>query len=253
VQPEILPRAVGPRPAGIDDDALETWLAQAEIVGVEGLDTGITKPQRVTLRKDGIELRAVFKQLSTDFGIQDRTRAMNESDRYQYEMAAYKLDRLIGLDMVPVTVLRSIKGKQGALQFWIEGALSVREILQQKLQKAGWCESGPQYNLMNVFDLLIHNADRNQQNALWTRDWTLVLIDHTRAFAALTGNPTLLYRGGAYVPPALAKRLESLDQETLTKTLGPYLQQRQISAILKRRDLLLKNYTTRGAAGAAGP
>ena len=253
VQPEALPRAVGPRPAGIDDDALESWLAQAEIVGVEGLDTGISKPQRVTLRKDGIELRAVFKQLSTDFGIQDRTQAMNESDRYQYEMAAYKLDRLIGLDMVPVTVIRGIKGRQGALQFWVEGAINVRDMIEQKVQKAGWCESGPQYNLMNVFDLLIHNSDRNQGNALWTQDWTLVLIDHTRAFAALMQNPTLLYRGGAYVPPALAARLASLNEETLTKALGPYLKKPQISAILKRRDLLLKNYTTPVAAGAARP
>jgi hypothetical protein len=252
VQPELPPRAVGARPAGIDDDALESWLAQAEIVGVESLDTGITKPQRVTLRKDGVELRAVFKQLSTDFGIQDRTKALNESDRYQYEMAAYKLDRLIGLDMVPVTVLRSVKGRQGALQFWVEGALNVRDILEQKLQPSGWCETGPQYNLMNVWDLLIHNADRNQGNALWTKDWTLVLIDHTRAFAALMQTPTLLYRGGAYVPPALAARLAALNQETLTKTLSPYLQRRQIDAILKRRDLLLKNYTSRSAADGAG-
>ena len=66
--PEALPRAVGPRPGGLDDDALDAWLATAEIVGIEDLPTGITEPQRVTLRKDGVELRAVLKQLSTDFG-----------------------------------------------------------------------------------------------------------------------------------------------------------------------------------------
>ncbi|HKE45138.1 MAG TPA: metallophosphoesterase [Steroidobacteraceae bacterium] len=252
VQPDALPRAVGARPAGLDDDALESWLAQAEIVEVDNIDTGITKPQRVTLRKDGVELRAVFKQLSTDFGIQDRFQAMNESDRYQYELAAYKLDRLIGLDMVPVTILRSVKDKPGALQFWIDDSINVKAMIDAKVRPSGWCDSGSQYNLMNVWDVLIHNADRNQGNALWTKDWTLVLIDHTRAFGAQVQNPTLLYRGGAYVPPALAKRLATLNQETLTKTLGQYLQRRQIDAILKRRDLLLKNYTTRPAAGGAG-
>ena len=33
-----------------------------------------------------------------------------------------------------------------------------------------------------VFDELIRNKDRNQGNLLWTRNWTLWLIDHTRAF-----------------------------------------------------------------------
>ncbi|MEX1993113.1 MAG: metallophosphoesterase, partial [Steroidobacteraceae bacterium] len=70
--PEIRARAVGPRPAGLTDDVLEGWLAEADVVGVEELDAGITEPQRVTLRKDGVELRAVFKRLSTDFGVDRR-------------------------------------------------------------------------------------------------------------------------------------------------------------------------------------
>jgi hypothetical protein len=250
LQPEVLTRAVGPRPAGIDDDALESFLEQAEITGIEDLDTGITKPQRVTLRKDGVELRAVFKQLSTDFGIQDRTKALNESDRFEYELAAYKVDRLIGLDMVPVTVLRTINGHPGALQFWINDAINVRKMLEQKLQPAGWCDVRPQYNLMNVFDILIHNTDRTQENALFTKDWTLVLIDHTRAFPALVKNPTLLYKGEPVVPPALAARLAALNEEVLTKALTPYLQKRQITSLLKRRDLLLKDYTTHNTADA---
>ena len=144
-----------------------------------------------------MELRAVFKQLSTDFGIQDRVKALNESDRFECELAAYKVDRLIGLDMVPVTVLRTIKGHPGALQFWINDAINVRKMLEQKVQPGGWCDIRPQYNLMNVFDILIHNTDRTQENALFTKDWTLVLIDHTRAFPALVKNPTLLYKGRA--------------------------------------------------------
>lgn len=245
LQPEVLPRAVGSRPAGIDDDALETWLQQAEIVGIEDLDTGITKPQRVTLRKDGVELRAVFKPLSTDFGIQDRIKAMNESDRYEYEVAAYKVDRLLGLDMVPVTVLRSVKNHRGALQFWINDSINVRKMLEQNLQPSGWCDLAPQYNLMNVFDILIHNNDRTQENALFTKDWALVLIDHTRAFSTQLTNPTLLYRGEVKVPPALAARLATLNEDMLKKELGPYVHPRQISTLLKRRDLLLKNYTNK--------
>jgi hypothetical protein len=245
LQPEILPREVGPRPRGLDDDALAQWLQQAEVVNVEELDTGITHPRRVSLRKDGVELRAVFKQLSTDFGITDRTRVLNESDRFEYELAAYKLDRLLGLNLVPVTVPRTIKGHRGILQFWIDDSINVRKKLEQKLKPAGWCELAPQYNLMNIFDFLIGNTDRTQENALFTKDWMLVLIDHTRAFSLYQKKPALLYPGEIYVPPAFAARLKTLNREMLRNELGPYLHRRQIDALLKRRDLLLNKYGTR--------
>lgn len=248
-QPDVLPRAVGPRPAGIDDDALEQWLEQTDVVGIEDLDTGITDPQRVTLRKDGVELRAVFKRLSTDFGIRDRTQALNESDRFEYELAAYRLDRLLGLDMVPVAVPRTINGQKGILQFWIDGSINLRKMLEQKLQPDGWCPAEPQYNLMNVFDILIHNTDRTQENALFTKDWMLVLIDHTRAFPTHLKNPVLLYQGEVQLPPALADRLMTLNREMLQKELGPYLHGRQITALLKRRDRLLKEYRARAVDG----
>jgi hypothetical protein len=248
-QPEVPARAVGPRPAGLDDDALEQWLVDAEVLNVEDIDTGVTKPHKVTLRKDGIELRAVFKEVSTDeTGAYDRGAAVNTSDRFQYELAAYQLDRLLGLDMVPVTVKRSVKNRRGVLQFWVDNSINVRRMLEQKKQPDGWCPVGPQYNLMNVFDVLTYNSDRTQENALFTQDWMLVLIDHSRAFRTLSGNPTLLYKGGVKVPAALAERLKRLDRETLKTRLGSNLQLRQIDALLKRRDRLLKEYAAPAAA-----
>jgi hypothetical protein len=251
-QPEVLPRAVGPRPDGLDDDALERWLAEAEVVDIEDLDLGITNPRRITLRKDGVELRAVLKQLSTTTGGHNQSQAIEGSDRFEYELAAYKLDRLLGLDMVPVTVERTVKGRRGVVQFWIDGSINVRKMLEEKKQPSGWCDIGPQYNLMNIFDVLIHNSDRNQGNALLTSDWTLVLIDHTRAFRLGLKHPTLLYRGEIQMPPALAARLSTLTRERLLETLGPYLHARQIDALLKRRDQLLKDRDSPAAAGQSG-
>ena len=247
VAPEPLARAVGPRPDGLDDDALEGWLAHADIVGVEELPAGITEPQRVTLRRDGVELHAVLKQLSTDFGASDATRSLNEGDRFEYEVAAYKLDRLLGLGMVPVTVPRTIDGRKGALQFWVEGAINARQMIEGGRAPAGWCPVDPQYNLMNVFDLLVHNTDRTQENLLLTRDWDVVLIDHSRAFTLRQQPPRLLYQRPVTLPAALAARLAALDRASLERELGPWLQRRQIDAILKRRDLLLREH---GAAAA---
>lgn len=247
--PEVRARAVGPRPPGIPDDALEAWLEQAEVVAVEELDAGVTQPQRVTLRKDGVELRAVFKHLSTDFGKVDRRQALDVTDHFEYEIAAYRLDRLLGLDMIPVTVPRTIDGRRGILQFWIDGSINLRTMLEKKIQPDGWCDAEPQYNLMNVLDVLIHNTDRTQESALFTRDWTLVLIDHSLAFRTHLKRPRLLYMGELQLPPALAERLGTLDAAQLQQALSPRLQKRQIEAILKRRDQLLREYRARAAAG----
>ena len=242
VAPEPQARAVGPRPDGLDDDALEGWLAHADIVGVEELPAGITEPQRVTLRRDGVELHAVLKQLSTDFGASNATRSLNEGDRFEYEVAAYKLDRLLGLGMVPVSVPRTIDGRKGALQFWVEGAINARQMIEGGRTPAGWCPVDPQYNLMNVFDLLVHNTDRTQENLLLTSDWDVVLIDHSRAFTLRQQPPRLLYQRPVTLPAALAARLAALDRASLERELGPWLQRRQIDAILKRRDLLLREH-----------
>ena len=240
-QPESPPRAVGSRPGHLDDDALERWLTEAEIVGVEELDTGITEPQRVTLRKDGVELRAVFKRLSVSFEGGTTARSF-DADRFEYELAAYKFDRLLDLDMVPVTVQRTVGRHKGILQFWVDDSINLRQMLEQKLQPAGWCPTNPQYNLMNIFDLLIHNTDRTQQNALFTKDWMLVLIDHSRSFGTDLKAPTLLYRNPVELPAALAERLAALDKSTLQTALAPWLHRRQIDALLKRRDRLLSEY-----------
>lgn len=240
--PVVSTRAVGSRPKGLDDDALEHWLATAEVASIEELDAGITQPQRVTLRKDGVELRAVFKQLSTTYDDARGAKSSFDSDRFEYELAAYKLDRLIGLDMVPVAVPRTIGKRNGVLQFWIDDSMNLRHMIEQKLQPAGWCEALAQYNLMNVFDVLTENTDRTQENALFTRDWMLVLIDHSRAFSTRTQDPVLLYKGGVVVPPELAERLRALDRQTLQDALGAYLHRRQIDALLKRRDRLLSEY-----------
>ena len=234
--PEALPRAVGPRPGELDDDALAAWLATAEIVATEDLATDITRPRRVTLRKDGVELRAVSKLL-------------NDGDRFEYDVAAYALDRLLGLDMVPVTVAREIDGRMNAVQFWVEGSINARQMIEAKLTPEGWCPVEPQYNLMNVFDVLVNNTGRTQENLLLTRDWNVVLIDHSRAFTLKQDPPRLLYQKPIELPPAFAARLAALDRAALERALKPWLQRRQIDALLKRRDRLVSEH---GASARAG-
>jgi len=116
-------------------------------------------------------------------------------------------------------------------------------MLEAGLKPEGWCPIEPQYNLMNVFDVLVHNTDRTQEYLLLTRDWNVALIDHSRA-VALRQQPVEL-------PAALAARLAALDRATLERELGLWLHKRQIAALLKRRDRLLREHGGASTAEAA--
>ena len=238
-------RRVGERPGNLNDDQLEEFLANAEIVATEEVGTGVTKPLRVTLERDGISVQALFKGVSTPISgnSQRRRQLIEKSDRYQHEVAAYKLDRLLDLNLVPVTVERTVNGNPGALQFWVNGMISLLEKTEQNVKADGHCPINPQYNLMYVFDSLILNTDRTQQNVTFTRDdWMLVLIDHSRAFRLSRNLPPDFRNFPIQVGDEMARRLERLDREMLTEELGEYIDRDQIRALLARRDDLLKQY-----------
>ncbi len=250
IEPTSLPEAVAT--AVVSDQELEDFLRTAEIVKDEEIGQGITRPRRVTLKKNGQTRRAAFKTVneSKSGKVQLGKRVeMVFTDRYAYEVAAYKLDRLIGLRMVPVTVLRTINGQQGSLQSWVESAVDERRRLQQKLDPYEPSKVDEAKNLMHLFDALIYNVDRNQTNVLFTPgDWHLHLIDHSRAFRLNTDRPPGIVGHPIHVPPEIRKPLAALDLPTLQRTLGDLLSRAQMKAILERRDALLDSVEAGAAA-----
>jgi hypothetical protein len=96
-----------------------------------------------------------------------------------------------------------------------------------------------QHQVMRFYDNLIGNEDRNTGNILYTGDWQMWLIDHTRAFTVELAlkNPSLIFR----CERTLLENAKRLNGELLAEHLGPYLTDRQIEALLKRRDLLIKH------------
>ncbi len=99
-------------------------------------------------------------------------------ESYKSEVAAYELDKLLGLNMVPVVVERRVNNDLGAAVMWIEGVRSW-ETVQPLPKPATW---GFQLARMKMFDDLIGNSDRNKGNLLVDADWHIYLIDHSRAF-----------------------------------------------------------------------
>jgi hypothetical protein len=221
---------------------LEEFLATAEIVKSEEIGEGVTKPLRLTLSKDGREERGVWKNPSGWM--------YGHWDNWRSEVAAYRMDKLLGLNMIPPTVEREHKGKRGSLQFWatvetsllkvVENKVRIPDDVAERVERAKY--------LTRAFDSLIANEDRTQQNTLYTKDWFCILIDHSRSFQKSEEfTAQLLYGKNAKKRPLLFRRLprefvdrvKALTAESVKAAVAPYLKDDEIEAVLARRSLLL--------------
>ena len=244
-QPVAETRSLSQQLSGMDDVELEDFMRNAPIVKVEKLDTGITNPKRVTQTRDGISNDAVFKYEDTHPGLQTKqkyiSRRYNDSDRYVYDVAAYKLDRMLDWQLVPTAVIAEVEGDEGALSDWVENSINERDRLAKEVPFSGYCKQYEQYRMRFVFDILIYNDDRNLTNILWTKqDFMMKFIDHSLAFRTTEKRPKQYKKVTLQVSDLLRGRLQELNRADLDLQLSPYLHPRQIEAILARRDLILK-------------
>jgi len=221
-------------------DQVAAFLASATVESVQDIPVGVTQPKRLVLAQGGVRSKAVFryvditaqrKRLSTGGFV------MYFRDNYINEVAAYELTRLMGLETIPPTVEREIKGEGGSVQMWLEGAMMETDRREQKIEPPDRLRFTRQFYDMRVFDNLINNTDRNSGNILLDRDWRMWWIDHTRSFARSKDIPAPNDIIGC--SRMLFEAIKGLDDEEVTQTLRPYLPMPEIRALHERRKRLL--------------
>jgi hypothetical protein len=208
----------------------EDYLRAAEIVSMQDIGSGVTHPKRARLAPGGPFDSFAFKSIQP--GLYE---GFQES--YKSEIAAYEIDKLLELNMVPPTVERKIKGETGAAIMWVKPTRSFKDM-------GGVPDAPPQYfEFFNrqmvrakMFDDLIGNLDPNLGNWLVDPAWDLILIDHSRALTIRTMMPHALAR----VDAALWDRMKALTVESLTPALGKWLGRAEIGAIIDRRNKMEK-------------
>jgi hypothetical protein len=220
--------------------AAEQFLLKARLRSIKNLGTGVTLPQRAELELDGVQHSAVFKTIDDRKGgvtQLQRSSEINFQDSWQLEVAAYRVDRIIGLRMVPATVERTLNGKTGSLQWWVQSAMEEAERRKQEVTPPDLEAWNRTYQKMELFDQLIFNVDRHLKNVLVTVDFDLRLIDHSRSFRAWNElrNPERVTRFSRSVLDGLRK----LEYADLRKRVGRYLVDDQIRGLLARRDAIL--------------
>jgi hypothetical protein len=237
--------APAPTPA-LSPEAMEAFLLKARVSNLRDAGSGVTNSRRATL-SDG--------QLTHDAHIQTvdiaqhvfesgRNTELNFKDTYRYNIAGYRVAKLIGLTTVPMSVERTVEGKVAAVTWWVDDVqMDEKERMKTKSQGPDPVRTNKQIQIMRVWDELIQNRDRNQGNILWTHDWTMWLIDHTRAFRLNTNvlKPEQLAR----CDRGLLERLRAVTPEALKQAVGNSLTKQEQEALLARRDKIIKHYDER--------
>jgi len=218
-----------PLPFQTDEEVLD-FLSSAEIVWKEKLAAGTNKKKRkVLLERNGVQAHAILR---SGYEVK-HTSGGGFVDSYESEIAAYSLNRLLGLDSVPPVVRR----KGGSLQLWIENATTEAARLKAGEEPPDPLGFERQIQDLGVFDNLIANTDRNPGNILIDSAGRVWFIDHTRSFAgqkelrdpdAVTGCDTDLWRNLRDVP-------DSEIEASVKGYVGGY-----VDALLVRRQLLVE-------------
>lgn len=242
------PPAISPAP--LSDAEIEQFLLKGRVTRSRGTGKGITGSTRATMTYGTLTHDAHIQTIDEskrEFRSQQGTE-FNFRDYWGYNIAGYKIDRLIGLNLVPVSVERRWRSGLAAYTWWVDDVLmDEQERLKKKISPPDLERWNRQMQMVRLFDQLIANTDRNLGNLVITNDWGIWAIDHTRAFRTL---PTLKYPGNiARCDRQIFARIQQLDKASINKAVGSHLTGYEIEAILKRRDAIVALIEQRGDDG----
>jgi ribosomal protein L29 len=224
------PQATALQPEGLYlvPDAIPDAAVQAAL---EAGAVSVTQPRGpgeldVVVEHQGRRIPAVFQQR----GAADARR----------ELAAHRLDRHLGLGIVPATAEREVQGQRGVVQARPQKWVTQADVQRQSLRGGGWCALEPQFQLVYAFDGLAGNEGRTPDTLLFDADeWNVYVTSHARAFGNGRAFPPYLKAAPPKPGTELRRRLGQLDEKTLTAVLGELIDARGRKSILERRDALL--------------
>jgi hypothetical protein len=219
------PLRVGHESLAISDAEMADILANGTIADPNG---GGATWKIVTVTKGEHTVSAYFRELQ----------GAEEGDIP--ELAAYRLDRLLGLDMIPATVRRVIGDRKGIMQFIPEDAITELHRVASGRGKEMYCSREKQIAVMHVFDALINNQGRTPLSMLYSPDdWLLILIGHDTSFSTEVERPEYLRDIELTVGDQWRAALAKLDDDTLSTALGGVLDDARLAALARRRDALI--------------
>jgi hypothetical protein len=230
--------------AALTKEQIKNFLLTAKIVGSAQSRKGITQPWRLTLSDGTLTHDASFQPIDehkTNVTMASGRVEMSFVDSYKYNIAAYRLAEMLGLDdMVPVYVERSWHGNSGSLSWWLPVKMDEADRIKQNIAPPDPDAWNNQMYRIRVFDQLVYDDDPNLTNVLIGENFKIWRVDFSRAFRSYKDlrNSKDLVR----CDRQLLEKLKTLDQNELTQATKGYLNKDEVKAVMARRDKIVAQF-----------
>ncbi len=225
-------------------EQIKNFLLTAKVVKSEESNRGITHTLRLTLTDGTVTHAASFQAVDEHEAMKQLSTGTEVGfvDSYKYNIAAYRLAELIGMDdVLPVYVERKWKGNPGSLSWWLPVKMDEAERRKKNLKAPDSDAWNNQMYKIRVFDQLVDDTDANLTNVLIGEDWKLWRIDFSRAFRSqkdLKDPQANLVR----CDRQLLEKLKTLDGKELAEKTKHYLDKDDVKAVMARRDKIVEHF-----------
>ncbi len=225
-------------------EQIRQFLLTAKVVHSEPAKKGVTNTLHVTLSDGTVTHDASFQAIDEHKSVKELARGteLNFVDSYKYNIAAYGLAELLGMDdMLPVYVERKVGGNTGSLSWGLPVKMDEAERHKQKLTAPDAEAWNNQMYKIRVFDELVSDSDPNLTNVLIGEDWKIWRIDFSRAFR-LNKEPKDAAKELVRCDRQLLEKLKALDANVLAEKTNHYLTKDEVKAVMARRDKIVAQF-----------
>jgi len=229
----------------LSQEKAEKALRSGSSTGGKNLGGGCNGSFRVQV-SNGDSVEVVYKPHK---GERHDLRPAVPDNFYVREAAAYELDKMLGVGLVPPTIIMDIDGDVGSAQYFVK---AVNGALKHQ-----WKNTVPidQLTKAALLDYLMFNLDRHLNNFMIDADNNLILIDNGLAFPkyeAGAGYDTpfgnIISGEHETVPPEIYKRMEKarLEGSIEQKFLGMGLEQSAVDGLVNRWNRVVESGKVEG-------
>ena len=212
---------------------IENYLRTAKIVSVEkDQAAGRTAPWIITLDDGEIVRQGFFKHVNAP------RPTMFLPDSYKYELAAYELNKLLDLNIVPPVVEREIEGIKGSVQQYIKNFIRESDRKRRNIEPPDPKNFENTLEEIKIFENLVYDECLDADDIfIQTEDWKVWRVDFTEAFS-----PSSELLPGCKIrrcSKKLYKNLQKLDNDSIKAKLKLYLNDEEIKTLLIRKKIIL--------------